>query len=412
MERRRFLKTSARAALLASAGKLTAHITQGNARTRPETAQGEYQVAVYYFPNYHVDPRNEAVHGRNWTEWELVRRGEPKFPGHHQPKVPSWGYEDESDPAVFANKIDAAADHGIDSFIFDWYWYDDGPFLNRGLEKGYLRAPNNEKLKFSLMWANHTWIDIHPAKSNIPPHVLYPGEVTRDTFERIMDYVIEFYFKHPSYWKINGCPYFSIYELHRFIKSMGSLFRAKLALDAFRGKVKKAGFPDLHLNAVLFGVQILPGEETMKNPEQQLEFLGIDSVTSYVWVHHATMPEFPATDYRYMAQAAEEHWYRTGRESRLPFFPNVTMGWDSSPRTCQSDIFSNAGYPFTPILVNNTPEAFRESLIAVRKFMDSQTGGKKICNINAWNEWTEGSYLEPDMVNGMGYLEAIKEVFG
>jgi hypothetical protein len=45
----------------------------------------------------------------------------PRFPKHDQPKVPLWGYQDESDPAVMQNKIDAAADHALDAFIFDWY---------------------------------------------------------------------------------------------------------------------------------------------------------------------------------------------------------------------------------------------------------------------------------------------------
>src|SRR5262245_53095990 len=106
-----------------------------------------YQVACYYFPNYHVDPRNEIVHGPGWTEWELVSRAEPRFPGHRQPRLPLWGVEDESDPQVMAKKIDAAADHGIDAFIFDWYYYDDGPFLERGLEQGFLAAPNRDRLK-------------------------------------------------------------------------------------------------------------------------------------------------------------------------------------------------------------------------------------------------------------------------
>ncbi len=308
MNRRAFLRKSGNGTLLAaSTGIILPHLTGKGGFSRTNPGGNEYQVGAYYFPNYHVDPRNEAAHGKGWTEWELVRRGEPKYPGHRQPKVPAWGYEDESDPRVFSKKIDAAAGHGIDYFIFDWYWYDDGPFLNRGLEKGFLNAGNNDRLKFSLMWANHTWIDIHPAKLNNEPKVLYPGEVTRETFERIMDYVIEYYFKHPSYWKIDGCPCFSIYELHRFIKSMGSIFRAKLAFEAFRDKVKKAGFPDLHLNAVLFGVQVLPGEEAVRKPDEQLAFLGVDSVTSYVWVHHVHMPEFPTTEYRYMAQTAKEH---------------------------------------------------------------------------------------------------------
>lgn len=121
------------------------------------------QIAVYYFPNYHPDARNGLVHGPGWTEWELVKRAEPRFANHHQPRVPLWGYEDESDPAVMAKKIAAAADHGVSAFIFDWYWYADGPFLQRGLEEGFFGAPNNDRLKFAIMWANHTWTDIHPA---------------------------------------------------------------------------------------------------------------------------------------------------------------------------------------------------------------------------------------------------------
>src|SRR5579871_2627735 len=80
------------------------------------------QVAVYYFPGYHPDPRIDARKGKGWTEWVLVKAATPKFPGHNQPRVPVWGYEDESNPKAMAKKIDAAADHGIDAFIFDWYW--------------------------------------------------------------------------------------------------------------------------------------------------------------------------------------------------------------------------------------------------------------------------------------------------
>jgi hypothetical protein len=99
-------------------------------------ANERYEVGVYYFPNYHIDPRNEKRYGRGWTEWELVKAARPRFPGHAQPKVPLWGHEDEADPAVMARKIDAAADHGINHFIFDWYWHDQGPFLDRCLWNG------------------------------------------------------------------------------------------------------------------------------------------------------------------------------------------------------------------------------------------------------------------------------------
>ena len=115
-------------------------------------------MASYYFGNYHPgDPRNEKSKGKGWSEWELVKAAKPRFPGHHQPNVPLWGYTDESDPKVMAQKIDAAADHGIDAFIFDWYYYDDGPFLDRPIDEGFLKATNNARLKFAFMWANHDW---------------------------------------------------------------------------------------------------------------------------------------------------------------------------------------------------------------------------------------------------------------
>src|ERR1041385_4237660 len=92
--------------------------------------------------------------GKDWSEWELVKAAKPRFTGHQQPKVPLWGYGDESDPKVMAQKIAAAADHGIDAFIFDWYYSNEGPSLESALARGFLGAANNTRLKFALMWAN------------------------------------------------------------------------------------------------------------------------------------------------------------------------------------------------------------------------------------------------------------------
>lgn len=78
----------------------------------------EYQVAAYYFPNFHIDRRNEEWHGKGWTEWNLVKAATPRFTGHNQPKIPLWGYEDEANPAVMGKKIASAADNGLSAFIF------------------------------------------------------------------------------------------------------------------------------------------------------------------------------------------------------------------------------------------------------------------------------------------------------
>ncbi|MBE2238955.1 MAG: glycoside hydrolase family 99-like domain-containing protein [Caldilineaceae bacterium] len=375
----------------------------------------EHTVACYYFPNYHADPRNATTHGPGWTEWELVKRAEPRFAGHRQPRAPVWGYEDEADPAVMARKIDAAADHAIDAFIFDWYWYDDGPFLERALDEGFLGATNNARIKFALMWANHDWTDIHPAALNgvgSRARLLYPGRVSPATVDTVADYVIQRYFSHPSYWKIDDRPYFSIYDLPTFIDGLGGRVQARAALADFRAKVKDAGFVDLHLNVVLWNLGILAGEQSLPDADALAHDLGFDSVTSYVWIHHGALDRFPVTDYTVVRDRYMVYWDEAERTFTLPYYPNLTMGWDASPRTVQSDVFVNARYPFMPLIEGNTPARFREALVMIRERLDAAPAGQRILTINAWNEWTEGSYLEPDTDTHMAYLEAIKDIFG
>ena len=124
------------------------------------------------------------------------------------------------------------------------------------------------------------------------------------------------------------------------------------------------------------------------------------------------MPEFPTTTYDYMMGKAVEHWRTATGNFKVPYHPNVTMGWDASPRCDTTKPFVKGEYPFFSILTGNTPQKFKQSLQQAKKFVDSTNVKHKIITINSWNEWTEGSYLEPDTQNKMGYLDAIKDVFG
>ena len=165
-------------------------------------------ILAYYFPNWHVDPRNEKWHGTGWTEWNVTRCAVPRFDGHDQPKKPLWGYEDEADPAVMAKKTDAAFAHGIDGFMFDWYFYDDVPYRNRCIEEGFFKAPNAGKMKFAVMWCNHNAIQAHPGCRAFPRPVLCGGETTSELFRKATQYCIDHYFGHPSYLKVDGKIYF------------------------------------------------------------------------------------------------------------------------------------------------------------------------------------------------------------
>lgn len=371
----------------------------------------KHTIAAYYFPNYHKDEQNSKIHGKNWDEWALVKSATPRFPGHNQPKKPLWGYEDEADPQVMAKKIDTASDYGIDTFLFDWYWHPEGPYLQKCLDEGFLKAPNNDKLKFALMWANHDWVNIHPAQRAIPPIILNEGVISPEVFTEATDHVINNYFTHPSYWKIEGACYFSFYEISKLMKNFGSVKKTKAGLENFRERAKDAGIGDLHLNAIVWGETLLPGEEKVENVDSILETLGFDSVTSYVWIHHKSMDEFPFTSYPSYRDACIKHWESFYTERTLPYYPNVTMGWDPSPRTVQSDVYDNLGYPFTPILKGNSPNEFGKAIQSVKTFLNDKYPGGGFFTINAWNEWTEGSYLEPDTENEYAYLEVIKDAF-
>jgi glycerophosphoryl diester phosphodiesterase len=368
-------------------------------------------VASYYFGNYHPnDPRNVKMKGNGWSEWELVKAAKPRFPGHSQPKVPLWGYRDESDPKVMAQKINAAADHGVDAFIFDWYHYEDGPFLEGPIDRGFLRATNNYRLKFGFMWANHDWLEIQPYHRGTPQKLVFPGRVSPAAFDRICDHLVKDYFRHPSYWRIDGKPYFSFYELSKLLENFGTIQSTRHALDRFRDKCRSAGLAGLHLNAVVWGQPVLPTEQKPVDTASLIRDLGFDSVTSYVWIHHVRLPKLQ-TDYNEVREGYFGYWDEAEKSFGIPYFPNVTMGWDPSPRAFQGDEYGDFGYPFTNTICDNTPERFRAALELTKQRLLHRQGKPRILNINCWNEWTEGSYLEPDTKTGMKYLEAIRDTF-
>lgn len=398
---------------LTSVGALAAS-TQLGIRLEAEKASadgGSCQVAAYYFGNYHQDERNIAVHGPAWTEWNLVKSATPRFPGHRQPRIPLWGYEDESDPTVFERKIAVASASKIDAFIFDWYWYKDGPFLESALSDGYLKASNCKDLKFGVMWANHDWFDIQPAKMTETPNLEFAGAIGAEPFEAMVIRLLEL-FQHPSYLLVDGCPYFSIYELYRFIQGFGGVAPAALALDKMRAKARALGFPSVHVNAVTAGVKLLPGQSEVSNMRELLDRLQIDSTTSYVWIHHTSFSGKLTTEYSDIQKKYEVYRATAAEQLGRHYFPNVTVGWDSTPRTCQTDNFRLGDYPYLSVIVNNTPEKFRAALESAKLFTLAKLPPKKrLITVNSWNEWTEGSYLEPDTVNRLGYLDAMREVF-
>ena len=140
-----------------------------------------------------------------------------------------------------------------------------------------------------------------------------------------------------------------------------------------------------------------------------LTYFNFKSSTSYVWLHHVAPKSFPTDDYSNMGDAYLNFTNKYLKTTPLPYYPNVTVGWDASPR-CVADTFKPKDYPCMAVVKNNTPALFEKYLKATRQLILDQKMAP-IITINSWNEWTEGSCLEPEKQYGFGYLEAIKKVF-
>lgn len=362
-----------------------------------------YKVVAYYWPAYHDEPRWRPFFSGTEGEWEIIRNSKPKYDGHRQPRIPVWGYEDESNPAVMEKKINAAVSHGVNVWAFDWYWYEHGPFLEDCINKGFLKAENNRKIEFYIMWANHDATTLWDLRRSKNHDIIWTGAVDRKDFDIITDRIIDRYMKQPNYFKINGEPVFAIYELGTLIHGLGGMQQTKDALDDFRRKVKEAGFPGLHLQSILWSnvpvsVSNVPGD-TVETQNNTIRELGINSLTNYQFVHVSA----PVDHYLDWGNTAIANWAKWDEEFSVPFFPHVSIDWDTNPRF----------YDYKPNIKEGvTPENFKMFLKKAKAYLDNHPSQPRMVTINSWNEWSEGSYLEPDSEHKMEYLEAVKEVFG
>lgn len=370
------------------------------------TKTPEYHVCAYVWPSCHDD---SLAHHWLWAdgegEWEVIRKGNPRFEGHYQPKRPLWGYELDDDPVVVEKWIQTALKYGVNTFIYDWYWYNapdgySGPYLEDALDNGFLKAPSNRKMNFFLMYANHdvkySYWNYHKWGPDADS-LLFNPRIGMNDWKKVVDRVITQYFHLPNYTKINGCPVFAMFNADIFKQGFSSEEEAADAMAYFRAEVKKAGFPDLWL-------QLTPGDGNYlvkTDPgiiKKDIKNLGINSIACY------NMGGF-STDYAlHCANSVTIRDLATGLFD-IPIFPTVSIGWDDTPR------YPRKG-PEKVTQTNHTPEVFEQYLRIAKDYADTHADSQpKFVMVNAWNEWVEGSYLLPDEVWGFSWLEAVRNVF-
>lgn len=360
------------------------------------------EVVAVYYPHWHSYDHGSAWKGEGWTEWEGLKAATPRFPGHHQPLEPEWGCFDESDPQWVEREIDLAADHGIDVFMYDWYWYSGVRNMEEALEQGFLKARNRDRMKFCLMWANHDRVDQFCPEFGAPRNKWLGSHHSAKDLWRVVEYGIEHYFREPNYWRVDGGLFFSIYQAPRFVKELGGAEATRALFAEIDARLAAAGLPPMHWGAMAsIPVQV---------PE--LKAAGFASTARYnISSGGARDPEFE--EYEKVMQAHRDHWQRMST-AELPNLPVVTMGWDPTPR-CRPDVpwpFPKQEYPYVSVITGNTPERFEQLLREARAFVEADPKHPAAITIYCWNEWTEGGYLLPEKRTGNAYLEAVKAVFG
>ena len=373
-----------------------------NAKSRPE-------IMAIYCPLWHNYDHATSWKGEGWCEWELVKAASPRFESHWQPYRPTWGYFDESDSDWSEREISLAADNGIDVFLVDWYWFSGVRIMEEALERGLLRAKNRDRVKFALMWANHHWADYFPAPFGQKWNSWLPSRHSQSDWYRVMDYCIEHYFRQPNYWTVDGLLFFSLFDPLRLVQELGGTEAFKTTLAETNRRLAQAQLPPLHLNAML-------GDP--KNVDRLMD-AGFSSTTMYTLNTSGQAGDNLVERYEDLVEAHPRRWQEMAATS-LPHFPIVTMGWDVTPR-CEktvewpfppSPLSGKRDYPYGRVIVGNTPDLFRKLCEHARSHCDAANPVPYALLINAWNEWTEGSFLLPEERYGTGYLEAIRETFG
>ncbi len=323
----------------------------------PRPVRGKLDVGVYYFPGW-----------RTAGQWAPITR--------YPERRPVLGWYREGDPSVADWQIKWAAEHGITFFAYDWYWSAGARSLEHALHNGLFNAHFRRYLKFCLLWANH-----NP-----------PGTSSHEDFMAVVRYWIENYFRRPEYYTIEGKPVVIIFTPHRFRADMGSE-AVRRAFEAMREECRKAGLPGLYLIACV-------GGDTSEHAAAAAE--GYDAISAYNWPGLGMSGNQRVAPYADLLEPHRAHWERMAAAGPLPIMTPVSGGWDSRPWHGDTAMVRSG----------RTPELFRRHLLDARRFIETHPGkALPVALIEAWNEFGEGSYIEPTRDYGFGYLDAIREVF-
>jgi len=344
--------------------------------------ESQIKLIAFYLPQFHPIPENDEWWGKGFTEWTLVSGAIPQFVGHYQPRLPGeLGFYDLRVPEIQERQVELARKYGIFGFCFHYYWFGGKRLLDLPLKQ--FLGNTDLDFPFCLCWANESWTR---RWDGLDHEVLIAQAHSPDDDLAFIE-GIEPALRDRRYIRVNGRLLLVVYRpgllpdpkasAQRWRdycarKSLGGLYL--VAVQAFETKdPRPLGFDaavEFPPHGLAVGAPILNSQMNIVNPNYQ----GV------------------ICDYSYLIESAK-------KISRADFtlFRGVCPSWDNEARKL------GKGMTYQ----NSTPALYQEWLAEACKFAAKESDpDKRFVFINAWNEWSEGAYLEPDRRYGYAYLQA------
>ena len=371
------------------------------------------RVIAYYLPQFHPTKINDKYWGKGFTEWTNVTKAKPQYRGHYQPQIPAdLGFYDLRLPEIRQAQADMARENGVEGFMYWNYWFGNGKkILEMPIEE--LMRTAKPDFPFCVGWANHDWSNKTWQKTK---------RFTKDTvflkqeYLGKQDYTDYFYYLLPMfrdhrYIKVDEKPLFYVFD-------PDSCPDMKEFIQLWQHLAEKNGIPGIHF--VARADSIGKADEIYKKNfmnEVKARYdryidMGFDAVSSMNFRRAEILATgffkkiirnirrkifgYALNSHDYMKLT--EHYYTD--EDKLDYvYPQITPIKDKTPRAGKNAL----------VYTGSTPEKFRIAIkMALEKIKDKDDE-HKILFLNSWNEWGEGSYMEPDIVWGHQYLDVLRE---
>jgi lipopolysaccharide biosynthesis protein len=344
------------------------------------------KLIAFYLPQFHPFPENDEWWGKGFTEWTNVGKAVPNYVGHYQPHCPiHHGYYDLRVPGVMEEQAKLAQEYGIYGFSYYFYWFDGKILMDTPLE---MKLTNKSiDIPFCLTWANENWSRRWDGQEN---DILISQNHSDEDSLAFIRHLVK-YFKDERYIRINGKPILIIYRAN-IIPNMAAT--AKI----WRNELLDHGILGLYLvSAQTFGIRS-PKEFDF---DASVEFPPHTIISGDVRNELELInPNFNGHIYSYEQVVANAV---LSKEPDYKLYRTAMLSWDNTARKQNN---SHIFHGFSLLRYKQWLSSIINKVYSNQKY----SADEKIVFINAWNEWAEGTHLEPDQKLGYGYLQITYDV--